>query len=236
MTMHDDNQHPSLERLLGPRGQEIGCEECFEALDTYVELELARAVCAAVPSLEQVRFVSSGTEAVMQAVRLARYHTRRKNLVRFCGAYHGWWGDVQPGIGNPLPAHETYTLRDLSEEITLARQKSHEIDLVAIDPDLADTAAFCEKYGVPLDHSGNTIIVASKKEPKQFCACLVLATSRLDVNHTVRRLMDVSRVSFATADETKDLLHVRRLLADRVGERVGEECRGINNRFAGRYS
>ncbi len=43
----------------------------------------------------------SGTEAVMQAVRLARYHTRRTHLVRFCGAYHGWWGDVQPGVGNP---------------------------------------------------------------------------------------------------------------------------------------
>ena len=46
----------------------------------------------------------SGTEAVMQAVRLARYHTRRSHLVRFCGAYHGWWGDVQPGVGNPSPA------------------------------------------------------------------------------------------------------------------------------------
>jgi prolyl-tRNA editing enzyme YbaK/EbsC (Cys-tRNA(Pro) deacylase) len=80
---------------------------------------------------------------------------------------------------------------------------THEV--IRIDPGFADTAAFCEKYGVPLDHSGNTIIVASKKEPKKYCACLVLATSRLDVNHTVRRLMDVSRVSFATADETKDL-------------------------------
>ena len=80
---------------------------------------------------------------------------------------------------------------------------AHEV--IRIDPGFADTAAFCEKYGVPPDHSGNTIIVASKKEPKKFCACLVLATSRLDVNHTVRRLMDVSRVSFATADETKEL-------------------------------
>ena len=78
-------------------------------------------------------------------------------------------------------------------------------EVIRIDPDFADTAAFCEKYGVPLEHSGNTIIVGSKKEPKKYCACLVLATTRLDVNHTVRRLMDVSRVSFATADETKDL-------------------------------
>jgi len=78
-------------------------------------------------------------------------------------------------------------------------------ELMRIDPDFADTAAFCEKYAVPLDHSGNTIIVASKKEPKQYCACLVLATTRLDVNHAVRRLMDVSRVSFATAEETQAL-------------------------------
>ena len=78
-------------------------------------------------------------------------------------------------------------------------------ELIRIDPGFADTAAFCEKYSVPLDHSGNTIIVASKKEPRKYCACLVLATTRLDVNHAVRRLLDVSRVSFATADETKQL-------------------------------
>lgn len=78
-------------------------------------------------------------------------------------------------------------------------------ELMRIDPDFADTAAFCEKYGVPLDHSGNTIIVASKKEPKQYCACLVLAPTRLDVNHTVRRLLGVPRASFATAEETQAL-------------------------------
>ena len=59
--------------------------------------------------LDEVSFHMSGTEAVMQAVRLARYHTRRSRLVRFCCAYHGWWGDVQPGVGNPVPARETYT-------------------------------------------------------------------------------------------------------------------------------
>ena len=63
-----------------------------------------------ISGLDEVSFHMSGTEAVMQAVRLARYHTGRSHLVRFCGAYHGWWGDVQPGIGNPAPAHETYTL------------------------------------------------------------------------------------------------------------------------------
>lgn len=60
-----------------------------------------------VSGLDEVSFHMSGTEAVMQAVRLARYHTRRSHVVRFCGAYHGWWGDVQPGVGNPLPARDT---------------------------------------------------------------------------------------------------------------------------------
>jgi len=59
-----------------------------------------------ISGLDEVSFHMSGTEAVMQAVRLARYHTRRSHLVRFCGAYHGWWDDVQPGIGNPSLARE----------------------------------------------------------------------------------------------------------------------------------
>jgi prolyl-tRNA editing enzyme YbaK/EbsC (Cys-tRNA(Pro) deacylase) len=78
-------------------------------------------------------------------------------------------------------------------------------EVMQIDPDFADTAAFCERYGIPLEHSANTIIVASKKEPKQYCACVVQATTRLDVNHMVKRLMGASRVSFASADETKAL-------------------------------
>ncbi|MBI2203823.1 MAG: hypothetical protein HYU41_08245 [Candidatus Rokubacteria bacterium] len=78
-------------------------------------------------------------------------------------------------------------------------------EIMQIDPDFADTAQFCERYGIPLDQSANTIIVASKKEPKQYAACLVLATTRLDVNHAVRKLMNVSRLSFATAEETRDL-------------------------------
>jgi len=76
----------------------------------------------------------SGTEAVMQAVRLARYHTRRSHLVRFCGAYHGWWGDVQPGIGNPLPARDTYTLRDMSEEALRVLRTRRDIACVLVNP------------------------------------------------------------------------------------------------------
>jgi len=78
-------------------------------------------------------------------------------------------------------------------------------ELMEIDPAFADTAACCEKYGLPLESAGNTIVVASKKEPRQYSACVVKATTRLDVNRAVRSLMGVSKVSFASAEETKAL-------------------------------
>lgn len=78
-------------------------------------------------------------------------------------------------------------------------------ELIECDPDLADTAVFCERYGVALEESGNCIVVASKKDPKQYAACLVLSHTRLDVNGTVRRLMGVRKLSFASAEETAAL-------------------------------
>lgn len=87
-----------------------------------------------ISGLDQVSFHMSGTEAVMQAVRLARYHTRRKNLVRFCGAYHGWWEDVQPGPGNPMPPRETYTLRDMHANSIKVLRTRKDIACVLINP------------------------------------------------------------------------------------------------------
>ncbi len=87
-----------------------------------------------ISGLDEVSFHMSGTEAVMQAVRLARYHTRRSRLVRFCGAYHGWWGDVQPGIGNPVPAHVTYTLEDMSEDSLRVLRTRRDIACVLVNP------------------------------------------------------------------------------------------------------
>ncbi|MCV0437900.1 MAG: aminotransferase class III-fold pyridoxal phosphate-dependent enzyme [Hydrogenophaga sp.] len=83
---------------------------------------------------EQVSFHMSGTEAVMQAVRLARYHTRRKHLVRFCGAYHGWWEDVQPGPGNPMPPRETYTLKDMDDRSLQVLRTRRDIACVLVNP------------------------------------------------------------------------------------------------------
>ncbi len=87
-----------------------------------------------ISGLDEVSFHMSGTEAVMQAVRLARYHTRRSHLVRFCGAYHGWWGDVQPGVGNPTPAHETYTLKDMDESSLRVLRNRRDIACVLVNP------------------------------------------------------------------------------------------------------
>jgi len=87
-----------------------------------------------ISGLDEVSFHMSGTEAVMQAVRLARYHTQRTHLVRFCGAYHGWWGDVQPGVGNPLPARETYTLKDMDPAALKVLRTRRDIACVLVNP------------------------------------------------------------------------------------------------------
>ena len=88
----------------------------------------------ALSGLDEVSFHMSGTEAVMQAVRLARYHTRRSHLVRFCGAYHGWWEDVQPGPGNPLPPRQTYTLSEMSERSLGVLRNRRDIACVLVNP------------------------------------------------------------------------------------------------------
>ena len=87
-----------------------------------------------ISGLDEVSFHMSGTEAVMQAVRLARYHTKRSHLVRFAGAYHGWWGDVQPGVGNPVSPHETYTLADMSERTLHVLKTRRDIACVLVNP------------------------------------------------------------------------------------------------------
>ncbi|MEY4229701.1 MAG: hypothetical protein RLZZ362_550 [Actinomycetota bacterium] len=78
-------------------------------------------------------------------------------------------------------------------------------EVIECDPALADTAAFCEAYGYSTDISANTIVVGSKTDPPLYAACVVLATSRLDVNGTVRRKLGARKVSFAPADATAEV-------------------------------
>ena len=80
-----------------------------------------------------------------------------------------------------------------------------EFEVMPCDPDLADTAAFVDAYGVPPDRSANTIVVASKGAEPTYIACVVLATTSLDVNRVVRREMGVRKASFAGADPVRVL-------------------------------
>ena len=114
----------------GARVQELG-----PVLGNYhpIVADNARRL-RAISGLDEISFHMSGTEAVMQAVRLARYHTRRSHLVRFCGAYHGWWEDVQPGIGNPLPPRETYTLKEMDADSLRVLATGKNIACVLVNP------------------------------------------------------------------------------------------------------
>lgn len=78
-------------------------------------------------------------------------------------------------------------------------------EVMACDPALADTAAFVAAYGVPPDRSANTIVVASKGAEPSYVACVLLATTSLDVNNVVRREMSVRKASFAAADPVREL-------------------------------
>ncbi len=88
----------------------------------------------AISGMDEVTFHMSGTEAVMQAVRLARYHTGRSHVVRFCGAYHGWWDGVQAGPGNPRPAREVYTLEEMGANTLRVLRTRTDIACVLVNP------------------------------------------------------------------------------------------------------
>lgn len=88
-----------------------------------------------ISGMDEVTFHMSGTEAVMQAVRVARYQTRRNKIVRFTSAYHGWWDDVQPGPGNPMPpSPDTLTLRDMHANTLRVLRRRRDIACVLINP------------------------------------------------------------------------------------------------------
>lgn len=78
-------------------------------------------------------------------------------------------------------------------------------EVVPCDPALADTAAFCEAYGYAMEDSANCVVVKGKSDPPVFAACVVLATTRLDVNGVVRRRLGTRKASFAAADEVVEL-------------------------------
>ncbi len=83
-------------------------------------------------------------------------------------------------------------------------QTDHSFEILPCDPELADTAVFCDHYGIALENSANAILVRSKTGERKFVICVLLATDRLNTNHTVRKKMGARKVSFASADETRE--------------------------------
>lgn len=108
---------------------------------------------------------------------------------------------------NAANAADLHTIEDVESRVraALAALAVANWEWIPIDPAFGDTADFCAEYGFDLPHCANTIIVASKRGPAAYCACIVRGSDRLDVNRAVRRLMGVARASFASADETRQL-------------------------------
>lgn len=106
---------------------------------------------------DEVSFHMSGTEAVMQAVRIARYSTGKNKVVRFTAAYHGWWDDVQPGPGNPMPpSPHTLTLREMHKNTLRVLRNRQDIACVLVNP----IQAMHPNQSAPTD---STLLSASRR-------------------------------------------------------------------------
>jgi len=87
-----------------------------------------------ISGLDEVSFHMSGTEAVMQAVSMARYHTGKTHLVKFCGAYHGWWDGVHTGVGGHRQTDDVYMLKDQSSDTLRVLETRTDIACILVNP------------------------------------------------------------------------------------------------------
>lgn len=134
-----------------------------------------------ISGMDEVSFHMSGTEAVMQAVRLARYHSKRNKVLRFCGSYHGWWGDVQPGIGNPVTEKDTFTLAEMSDATLRVLRNRNDIACVLVNP----LQALHPNVAAPGDSS---LLDSSRKAG--FCRDAYTAWL-----HTLRKICDEKNIA-----------------------------------------
>jgi glutamate-1-semialdehyde 2,1-aminomutase len=147
-----------------------------------------------ISGLDEVSFHMSGTEAVMQAVRLARYHTGRSHLVRFCGAYHGWWDGVQPGIGNERDTRDVYTLKDMDKDTLKVLRTRKDIACILINP----LQAMHPNINAP----GDSMLVASGRSAhydRQAYADWLCELRRVCTERGIVMIMDEIFVGFRLA-------------------------------------
>jgi len=105
---------------------------------------------------------------------------------------------AEPALSRPdlLAQPVTAALAALDEAVSSA------VGVAEIDPAAADTAAFCERYGVSLAESANCVVITGRRDGQpRYAACVILATTRADVNNTARRELDVRKASFAAMDD-----------------------------------
>ena len=106
-------------------------------------------------------------------------------------------------MSDPTPATSDAALE--ASVVAALDRAGARYEVLDCDPAFADTASFCARYGIDPGDSANAILVATRREPKVHALCLVLATTRLDVNHAVADLMGVKKLSFASGEETAQL-------------------------------
>lgn len=130
---------------------------------TKLEVEMAELICSIVPSIEQVRMVNSGTEAVMSAIRTARGYTNRKKIVKFTGCYHGHSdgllvkagsGAMTQGVPDSLGVPEGYTKETLTADYNsissveqLFSEYGDDIACVIVEPVAANMGVVLPKEG-----------------------------------------------------------------------------------------
>ncbi|NBI41671.1 glutamate-1-semialdehyde 2,1-aminomutase [[Haemophilus] felis] len=146
---------------------------------TSLEIELAELVCQLIPSIEMIRMVSSGTEATMSAIRLARGYTKRDKIIKFEGCYHGHADSLlvkagsgaltlgqpnSPGVPSDFAKHTlTCTYNDLQSVQQAFEQYPKDIACIIVEPVagnmncippkgnfLAGLRKLCDQYGAAL--------------------------------------------------------------------------------------
>jgi glutamate-1-semialdehyde 2,1-aminomutase len=173
----------------------------------------------AISGLDEVSFHMSGTEAVMQAVRLARFHTGRTHLVRFCGSYHGWWDDVQPGVGTPVAVSHTYTLREMDSRSLQVLESRTDIACVLVNP----LQVLHPNSGAPAD---GTLVGSRPPKAHDRLGYATWLASLRDVctRRNIVLIFDEVFVGFRIAPGgAQEYFGVRAVWQD-VGRRVADRC------------